>query len=73
MRQVLAFGISLTVVAMFELSTALEGQLWKCYLYQAVMFFIGSAFLFTPIVFSPIEWFKRKRAMVLGISMPGFR
>jgi MFS family permease len=70
-RQILILGGSLIVIAMFGLSTTSQGQLWKCYFFQAVMFSIGSAFLFAAILFSPIEWFKRRRAMALGMSMCG--
>lgn len=70
-RQVLLLGCSLMMVAMFGLSTTHQGQLWKCYLFQAVMFSIGMGLVFAAILFSPIEWFKRRRAMALGISMSG--
>lgn len=70
-RQIIGVGGALIITSMFGLSTTSAGQLWKCYLFQAVMFSIGSALLFAAILFSPIEWFKKRRAMAMGISMCG--
>nr|QFR37075.1 MFS transporter [Cyberlindnera americana] len=70
-RSLITFGSVLILVALFGLSTLKEGQLWKCYLFHAIIFPIGASFLFPAILFSPIEWFKKKRATALGISMSG--
>nr|QFR37122.1 MFS transporter [Cyberlindnera americana] len=70
-RNILSLGATLIIISFFGLSTTKEGELWKCYFFQAVMFSIGSSLLFPPIMFSPIEWFKRRRATALGMSMCG--
>lgn len=70
-RLVLATGGALMVVGLFGLSTTTTGELWKCYLFQAIIFSLGAGMLFPPVCFGPMEWFKLKRASAIGISSCG--
>jgi MFS family permease len=72
-RHVLALGGTFIVVGFLGLSSVNEknGELWKCYLFQAVMFPIGGGLLFPPVMLSPIEWFNKNRALALGVSQCG--
>ncbi|CCH40507.1 Monocarboxylate transporter [Wickerhamomyces ciferrii] len=67
-RQVLIAGCSLMVIGIFGLSTTNEGELWKCYLFQAVLYSLGSACVFTSVMMSPLEWFKKKRASAFAAN-----
>lgn len=71
LRNALTMATSLMVIAVFGLSTTTEGQLWKCYLFQSVMFAIGSGFMFCTLLFTSIEWFKKRRALALGFASSG--
>lgn len=70
-RTILIVGGILDIVAFFGLSTTKPGELWKCYFFQGVMWSIGAACQFTSIMFAPIEWFKKGRALALGLSTCG--
>ncbi|KAH3673457.1 hypothetical protein WICPIJ_009768 [Wickerhamomyces pijperi] len=70
-RNTLAFGASLMIIGLFGLSTTQAGELWKCYLFQAIMFSVGGSFYYPPIFFSMIEWFKEKRATAIGTASCG--
>ncbi|KAI9220423.1 major facilitator superfamily domain-containing protein [Blastocladiella britannica] len=46
-------------------------QLWHLYLTQGIMYGIGSAFTFYPAVSLPTQWFVKRRALAMGISISG--
>lgn len=76
MRHVLMLGGLLLVISFLGLSSMKvdsngNGEIWKCYFFQAVLFPIGSGLLFPPVMLSPIEWFKKNRAFALGVSQSG--
>ncbi|KAH3678399.1 hypothetical protein WICMUC_001416 [Wickerhamomyces mucosus] len=70
-RNILMIGGALVITGFFGLSTTVEGQLWKCYVFQAIFYSFGAGLIYPPVFFSPVEWFKRKRAVALGISATG--
>ncbi|KAI8643909.1 major facilitator superfamily domain-containing protein [Parasitella parasitica] len=46
-------------------------ELWHVYLSQGILFGIGSAFVFSPSVTLPSQWFTAKRALATGIAVSG--
>ncbi|KAI9476404.1 MAG: major facilitator superfamily domain-containing protein [Benjaminiella poitrasii] len=61
-----------TVVAPLALILAsFATQLWHVYLSQGVLFGIGAAFVFSPSVTLPSQWFTSRRALATGIAVSG--
>jgi len=67
-RQVLLTGALLYVISFFGLSTTQSNSLWKCYLFQGILYSIGGALQFSCMMVLPSEWFKRKRATAFGVA-----
>ncbi|CAO3611705.1 unnamed protein product [Mucor fragilis] len=61
-----------TVVAPLALILAsFATELWHVYLSQGILFGIGAAFVFSPSVTLPSQWFTAKRALATGIAVSG--
>ncbi|KAI8334160.1 major facilitator superfamily domain-containing protein [Choanephora cucurbitarum] len=65
----MAIGTVLAPLALILASFATE--LWQVYLSQGVLFGIGSAFVFSPSVTLPSQWFTSKRGLATGIAVSG--
>ncbi|KAI8084136.1 major facilitator superfamily domain-containing protein [Gilbertella persicaria] len=65
----MAIGTILAPLALILASFATE--LWHVYLSQGILFGIGSAFVFSPSVTLPSQWFTHKRAVATGIAVSG--
>lgn len=48
-----------------------SNELWHIYLSQGILFGLGSAFVFSPSVTLPSQWFTRRRALATGIAVSG--
>ncbi|KAI8991431.1 major facilitator superfamily domain-containing protein [Mycotypha africana] len=46
-------------------------QLWHVYLSQGILFGLGAAFVFSPSVTLPSQWFTSRRALATGIAVSG--
>ncbi|KAL0079748.1 major facilitator superfamily domain-containing protein [Phycomyces blakesleeanus] len=46
-------------------------QLWHVYLSQGILFGFGAAFVFSPSITLPSQWFVRNRAFATGIAVSG--
>ncbi|KAI8382976.1 major facilitator superfamily domain-containing protein [Blakeslea trispora] len=68
-RRTMAIGTVLTPLALILASFATE--LWHVYLSQGILFGIGSAFVFSPSITLPSQWFTSKRALATGIAVSG--
>ncbi|ONH65162.1 Riboflavin transporter MCH5 [Cyberlindnera fabianii] len=71
LRFMLTMASCFIITSMFGLSSIHQGQLWKSYLFHAVMFPFGASVFFCVLMFMPMEWFKKRRATAVGIAMGG--
>ncbi|KAG2237800.1 hypothetical protein INT48_002101 [Thamnidium elegans] len=68
-RGTMAIGTIVSPLALILASFATE--LWHVYLSQGILFGLGSAFVFSPSVTLPSQWFTSKRALATGIAVSG--
>lgn len=68
-RGTMAIGTVFSPLALILASFATE--LWHVYLSQGVLFGLASAFVFSPSVTLPSQWFTSKRALATGIAVSG--
>lgn len=68
-QPVLAIGGFLIVLSM--MMTSISTQVWHLFLAQGVTFGIGAGCCYLPAVSVPSEYFKKKRALALGITAAG--
>jgi MFS family permease len=68
-RGTMAIGTILSPLGLILASFATE--LWHVYLSQGILFGLGSAFVFSPSVTLPSQWFTSKRALATGIAVSG--
>lgn len=68
-RGTMTIGTIFSPLALILASFATE--LWHVYLSQGILFGIGSAFVFSPSVTLPSQWFTSKRALATGIAVSG--
>lgn len=65
----MAIGTVFSPLALILASFATE--LWHVYLSQGILFGLASAFVFSPSVTLPSQWFTSKRALATGIAVSG--
>lgn len=65
----LAIGGFLIVLSL--MMTSISTQVWHLFLAQGVTFGLGAGCCYLPAVSVPSEYFKRKRALALGITAAG--
>ncbi|KAK4509767.1 uncharacterized protein ATC70_007069 [Mucor velutinosus] len=68
-RGTMCIGTIVAPLALILASFATE--LWHVYLSQGILFGIGAAFVFSPSVTLPSQWFTAKRALATGIAVSG--
>ncbi|KAI7891270.1 major facilitator superfamily domain-containing protein [Mucor mucedo] len=68
-RGTMAIGTVFSPLALILASFATE--LWHVYLSQGVLFGLASAFVFSPSVTLPSQWFTSRRALATGIAVSG--
>ncbi|KAI8145443.1 major facilitator superfamily domain-containing protein [Fennellomyces sp. T-0311] len=68
-RRTMAIGTVLCPLGLILASFAT--QLWHLYLSQGILFGLGGAFVFSPSITIPSQWFIRNRALATGIAVSG--
>ncbi|AOW01747.1 major facilitator superfamily domain-containing protein [Yarrowia lipolytica] len=68
-QPVLAIGGFLIVLSL--MMTSISTQVWHLFLAQGVTFGLGAGCCYLPAVSVPSEYFKKKRALALGVTAAG--
>ncbi|CAO3669684.1 hypothetical protein G6F70_004706 [Rhizopus microsporus] len=68
-RGTMVIGTILTPLGLILASFATE--LWHVYLSQGILYGFGSAFVFSPSVTLPSQWFTKRRALATGLAVSG--
>ncbi|KAG0801406.1 hypothetical protein G6F22_001282 [Rhizopus arrhizus] len=68
-RGTMAIGTIVSPLGLILASFATE--LWHTYLSQGILFGLGAAFVFSPSVTLPSQWFTTKRALATGLAVSG--
>ncbi|KAH9912094.1 monocarboxylate permease [Epithele typhae] len=64
-------GSFLSVLGVMMLSLAQKDQVYQVFLSQGICLGLGIAILFNPCVAVMSHWFRRKRALAMGIALSG--
>ncbi|KAI9317746.1 major facilitator superfamily domain-containing protein [Dichotomocladium elegans] len=68
-RGTMVIGTVLAPLGLVLASFATE--LWQVYLSQGILFGLGGAFVFSPSITLPSQWFVKNRALATGIAVSG--